>query len=165
MLTDMELRALKPTGKIYKVTDQQGLYLAVTPTGTISFRYDYRIHGRRETLVIGKYDPTLGARKPRDVEALGYGQQVTLAEARLLLARARRVVQQGESPSRKKTDKRREAAEALTFGAWAQKYLAEAPIAVCVRPTHLDASRRATKGSQMDRDQRCGSRSSMRLAG
>ena len=143
MLTDMELRALKPTGKIYKVTDQQGLYLAVTPTGTISFRYDYRIHGRRETLVIGKYDPTLGARKPRDVEALGYGQQVTLAEARLLLARARRVVQQGESPSRKKTDKRREAAEALTFGAWAQKYLAEAPIA---------DSRRAMRKSVYERN-------------
>lgn len=133
MLTDMELRALKPTGKIYKIADQQGLYLAVMPTGTISFRYDYRIHSRRETLVIGKYDPTLGARKPRDVEALGYGQQVTLAEARLLLARARRVVQQGESPSRKKTDKRREDAEALTFGAWAQKYLAEAPIADSTR--------------------------------
>lgn len=75
MLTDMELRALKPTGKIYKVTDQQGLYLAVTPTGTISFRYGYRIHGRRETLVIGKYDPTLGARKALDVEALRWRRQ------------------------------------------------------------------------------------------
>ena len=33
---------------------QQGLYAAVTRTGVISFRFDYRIHGRRETLVIGK---------------------------------------------------------------------------------------------------------------
>ena len=34
MLTDMQLRALKPTGKIYKVADQQGLYVAVTRTAT-----------------------------------------------------------------------------------------------------------------------------------
>jgi len=133
MLTDMEVRALKPAQKIYKVSDQQGLYLAVTPAGTISFRYDYRIHGRRETLAIGKYDPTLGARKTRDIETLGFGCEVTLAEARLLLARARRAVQQGESPSRAKTEKRREDAEALSFGAWAQKYFAEADIADSTR--------------------------------
>jgi hypothetical protein len=29
MLTDMQLRALKPAEKIYKVADQQGLYAAV----------------------------------------------------------------------------------------------------------------------------------------
>lgn len=40
MLTDMESRALKPTGKVYKVADAQGLYAAVTRTGMISFRYD-----------------------------------------------------------------------------------------------------------------------------
>ena len=133
MLTDMELRALKPAEKIYKVADQLGLYAAVTPKGAISFRYDYRINGRRETLVIGKYDRTLGARKPRGPEALTYGQLVTLAEARPLLARARRVLDQGESPSRAKTEKRREAVEALTFGAWAQKYFAEANIAESTR--------------------------------
>jgi hypothetical protein len=79
------------------------------------------------------YDATLGARKPRDVQALGYGQQLTLAEARLLLVRAHRVVQQGESPSREKTDKRREDAEALTVGAWAQKYFAKDAIADSTR--------------------------------
>jgi integrase len=129
MLTDMQLRALKPTGKIYKVADQQGLYVAVTRTGTASFRFDYRIHGRRETLVIGKYDATLGARKPRSVEELDYGMSLSLAEARQLLARAHRAVEQGESPSRAKVEKRVEAAEALTFGRWAEKYFAEADLA------------------------------------
>ena len=129
MLTDMQLRALKPTGKIYKVADQQGLYVAVTRTGTASFRFDYRIHGRRETLVIGKYDATLGARKPRSLEELDYGMSVSLAEARQLLARAHRSVEQGESPSRAKVEKRVEAAEALTFGRWAEKYFAEADLA------------------------------------
>ena len=133
MLTDMRLRALKPTGKIYKVADQQGLYVAVTRTGVVSFRFDYRINGRRETLVIGQYDSSLGARKPRSLEELDYGMSLTLAESRLLLARAHRSVEQGESPSRAKVEKRVEAAEALTFGRWAEKYFAEADLAESTR--------------------------------
>jgi len=35
MLTDTKLRNLKPTGKLYKVADRDGLYVAVTPSGTI----------------------------------------------------------------------------------------------------------------------------------
>lgn len=33
MLADMQLRALKPAKKIYKVADRRGLYAAVTPSG------------------------------------------------------------------------------------------------------------------------------------
>ena len=129
MLTDMKLKALKPTGKIYKVADQQGLYAAVTRTGVVSFRIDYRVNGRREILVIGKYDPTIGAKKPRELDELDYGISLPLAEARLLLTRAHRSVEQGESPSRSKVEKRTEAADALTFGSWAEKYFAEADLA------------------------------------
>ena len=129
MLTDMQLRALKPTGKIYKVADQQGLYVAVTRTGVVSFRFDYRVNGRRETLVIGKYDPTVGAKKPRELNELDYGMSLSLAEARLLMTRAHRSIEQGVSPSRSKVEKRTEAADALTFGSWAEKYFAEADLA------------------------------------
>lgn len=133
MLTDMQLKALKPTGRIYKVADQRGLYVAVTRTGVASFRFDYRIHGRRETLVVGQYDASLGARRLRDSKDLDYGMSLSLAEARLLLTRARRSVEHGESPSRAKTEKRTEAAEALTFGKWAEKYFAEASLADSTR--------------------------------
>ena len=143
MLTDMQVKALKPTGKIYKVADQQGLYVAVTRTGVVSFRFDYRINGRRETLVLGQYDSTLGAKKPRDPDELDYGMSVTLAEARLLMTRARRSVERGESPSRDKAEKRVEAAEALTFGRWAEKYFAE---------TKLAESTRAMRKSIYDRN-------------
>mgnify|MGYP000890586015 FL=1 len=129
MLTDMQLRALKPTGKIYRVGDQQGLYVAVTRTGVVSFRFDYRVNGRRETLVIGKYDPTVGAKKPRELNELDYGMSLSLAEARLLMTRAHRSIEQGESPSRSKVEKRTEAADALTFGSWAEKYFAGADLA------------------------------------
>ena len=133
MLTVMKLKALKPTGKIYKVADQQGLYVAVTRTGVVSFRFDYRVNGRRETLVIGKYDSTIGAKKSRELDELDYGMSLSLAEARLLLTRAHRLVEQGESPSRSKVEKRTEAADALTFGSWAEKYFAEADLAESTR--------------------------------
>jgi hypothetical protein len=91
----MQLKALKPAEKIYKVSDQRGLYVAVTRTGVAGFRFDYRLNGRRETLVIGQYDSSLGMRKPRELSVLDYGISVTLAEARLLLAKAHRSVEQG----------------------------------------------------------------------
>lgn len=70
MLSDMQLWALKPGERIYKVADQQGLYAAVTPSGAVSFRYDYRVNDRRETLVIGRYDPRLPTRQPREADGL-----------------------------------------------------------------------------------------------
>jgi integrase len=143
MLTDMRLRALKPTGAIYKVADQQGLYVAVTRTGVVSFRFDYRINGRRETLVLGQYEPGLGAKKSREPQELDYGMSLSLAEARLLMLRARRSVERGESPSRVKAERRVEAAEALTFGKWAEKYFAE---------TKLAESTRAMRKSIYDRN-------------
>ena len=55
MLTDSALKHLKGKAKPYKITDRDGMYAYITTKGTISFRYDYRINGRRETQVIGKY--------------------------------------------------------------------------------------------------------------
>jgi integrase len=133
MLTDKQLRTLKATDKVYKVADQQGLYVTVLRTGNISFRYDYRLNGRRETLVIGQYDPGLAAKNPREVSTLEYGMSVSLAEARQLLANARRAIEQGESPSRAKVEKRIEANEGMTFGSWAEKYFAEAKLAESTR--------------------------------
>lgn len=71
MLTDTKLKSLKPKDKLYKVSDRDGLYVAVLTSGTISFRYDYRINDRRETLAIGKYG------------------QITLADAREKLLEAK----------------------------------------------------------------------------
>ncbi len=133
MITDKQLRALKAGDKIYKVADQQGLYVTVLRTGNISFRYDYRLNGRRETLVIGQYDPNLAAKNPREASALEFGMSLSLAEARLLLVNARRAIEQGESPSRAKVEKRIEANEGMTFGGWAEKYFAEAKLAESTR--------------------------------
>ena len=58
MLTDIALKALKPKVKIYKVADRDGMYVHVTPKGAVSFRLDYRLNGRRETVYLGKYGPS-----------------------------------------------------------------------------------------------------------
>ena len=55
MLTDTKLRNLKPGESLYKVPDRDGMYVAVTPAGTVSFRYNYTINGRQETFTIGRY--------------------------------------------------------------------------------------------------------------
>ena len=55
MLTDKTLKRLKPKENDFKVSDRDGMYATVKPSGTIVFRYDYRLNGRRETLTIGRY--------------------------------------------------------------------------------------------------------------
>ena len=54
MLTDTALKNLKPKSAQYKVADRDGMYVTVSPVGTVTFRYDYRLNGRRETLTIGR---------------------------------------------------------------------------------------------------------------
>lgn len=120
MLTVRELGALTPKEKLFKVYDRDGMYVAVLPSGTKAFRFDYRLNGRRETLSIGRYSPN--CKQIRDPEGLEYGMTVSLVEARSLLDRARRDVERGVSPSRAKVEKHTAAASALTFGGWAERY-------------------------------------------
>ncbi len=113
MLTDTKLKNLKPKEKLYKVVDRDGLYVAVSLKGTVSFRYDYRINGRRETLTIGKYGPD------------GIG----LAEAREKLVEAKKLVSQGISVSSVKRDGKNKLKEELTFGEYTDKWLASLKVA------------------------------------
>ncbi len=106
MLTDTKLRNLKPGEKLYKVNDRDGLYAAVTPAGAISFRYNYSISGRQETLTIGRY---------------GTGG-ITLAEARERLNEAKKMIATGKSPAREKARDKARVKDAETFGAWAEKW-------------------------------------------
>ncbi|WP_456306105.1 Arm DNA-binding domain-containing protein [Komagataeibacter medellinensis] len=55
MLTDTRLLNLKPKDKLYKINDRDGLCVAVTSAESISFRYNYAIHGRQKTLTFGRY--------------------------------------------------------------------------------------------------------------
>jgi hypothetical protein len=70
------------------------------------------VNGRRETLVIGQYDPNLGAKKPRDLVELDYGMSLSWLEAPTADAGAP-IRRAGRGPSRSKVEKRVEAADAL----------------------------------------------------
>lgn len=120
-LTDAKLRDLPPRERAYKVSDGgNGLYVVVSPSDSRSFRYDYRLGGRRETLTIGRHEPVA---RHAQRSHLAYGMDVTLEEARFLLARARVDVSSGRSPARAKVEQRSEVADAMSFGRWATRYL------------------------------------------
>lgn len=58
-LTDTAIRRLKPKDKPFKLADGGGMYLFVKPTGSKSWRLDYRFGGKRKTLTLGVY-PSVG---------------------------------------------------------------------------------------------------------
>jgi len=110
MLSDGTLRGLKPQASLYKVADRDGLYVVVTPRGTISFRMDYRLNGRRETLTIGRY---------------GTKDGISLLMARERCMEARKAIAQGVSPAQEKQREKSRLAEAQTFGEYTKRWLGE----------------------------------------
>lgn len=127
MLTDTKLKNLKPLDKLYKITDRDGLYVAVLTTGSVSFRYDYRINGRRETLVIGQYG--------RD--------GISLAEAREELIAAKKLLKSGQSPAAAKRDGIKKICGDETFAVHTDSYM---------KHVILADSTRAMKQAVIDRD-------------
>ncbi|TGQ66055.1 site-specific integrase [Mesorhizobium sp. M00.F.Ca.ET.186.01.1.1] len=117
MLTDAALKALKIKQKIYKVADRDGMYVRVMPSGTISFRLDYRLNGRRETVYLGKYG--------RD--------GISLLQAREKCLDARRAIREGRSPAIEKQRDKRRLKEAKNFGQFGDKWLTLAPMADSTR--------------------------------
>lgn len=52
-LSDMQCRAAKPKDKPYKLSDSEGLYLEIMPSGSKYWRLKYRIHGKEKRLALG----------------------------------------------------------------------------------------------------------------
>ena len=117
MLTDAALKCLKPKAKMYKVTDRDGMYVRVAPSGAILFRLDYRLNGRRETVYLGRY--------ARD--------GISLARARELCLDARRAIAEGRSPAIEKQREQRRIKEAKSFGQFGEKWLVNATMADSTR--------------------------------
>ena len=68
-LTALGVKNAKPKAKPYKISDEKGLYLVVTPGGSKLWRFDYRYGEKRKTLALGKWDDVelAQARERRDV--------------------------------------------------------------------------------------------------
>ena len=117
MLTDTAIKALKAQNKLYKVSDRDGMYVVVQPSGVIVFRYDYRLNGRRETLTLGRYGP----------------DGLSLARAREKLIDAKRAISEGRSPAQEKQHDKRRLKEAKRFGEFGEKWFQESRMADSTR--------------------------------
>lgn len=117
MLNDKSLKNFKPKDKAYKVSDRDGMYVFVSVTGVISFRLDYRVNGRRETVTLGQYG------------RLG----ISLLKAREMCMDAKRAVREGRSPALEKRRERNFLKDKNLFGQWAEMWLKDATMADSTR--------------------------------
>jgi hypothetical protein len=81
MLSDIQVRKAKAQNKPYKLSDGKGLYLFITPQGGKSWRFNYRIAGKQNTLSFGTYP------------------DISLSDARDKLSEARKLIAAGSDPS------------------------------------------------------------------
>jgi integrase len=102
-LSEAKIRGARPKERAYKVFDERGLFMLVTPTGGRLWRFRYRLGGVEKLLTLGGYP------------------DVTLKRAREKRDDARRLVADGIDPSAKRHAER--AAQADTFEAIAREWL------------------------------------------
>ena len=97
----------RPREKAYKLSDDRGLYLLVTPKGSRYWRFKYRFDGKEKTLAFGVY-PDVG-----------------LADARDKRDAARKIVAAGRDPAaeKKRLDAERRARQEETFAVIADEWL------------------------------------------
>jgi integrase len=103
MLTVTAIRHAKPRQKPYKLADQRGLYLLITPSGSRLWRQKYRVQGREKLLTHGAFP------------------DVSLEQARAHRDAARKLLADGQDPGAAKAEKAEEAA--VTFGAVSAEWL------------------------------------------
>ncbi len=107
-LSDTAIRTAKPLDKAFKMYDEGGLFLQVTPSGGKWWRFKYRFEGKEKLLSFGTYPEVslLSARQRRD-------------QARTLLASNPPI-----NPSDKRKDDKSErvANKTNTFELWAGKW-------------------------------------------
>ncbi|MBA4756028.1 MAG: tyrosine-type recombinase/integrase [Sphingobium sp.] len=108
-LTETRLRALKPKDKPYKVADDRGLYIEVSPSGGKLWRFRYRIGTVEKKLSIGSYP------------------EINIKDARQAAYEARVKVAAGGDPAMEKRKQkiRSEFLSAQTFEAVAREYIDE----------------------------------------
>lgn len=80
-LTDTEIRKTKPSGTEYQLADGKALFLVVRKKGTKTWRYEFRIDGKKFKYHYGNYP------------------EISLDHARKIHAVARELVQFGKHPS------------------------------------------------------------------
>ncbi|MGA8090647.1 MAG: integrase arm-type DNA-binding domain-containing protein [Terracidiphilus sp.] len=119
-LTDALVKALKAQGGLrYSKADGNGLLLDVTPAGVKSWVFRYRLNGKREKLVIGRYP------------------EVSLKEARAERDKYAATVRQGKSPFMEKKLAREGFTANPTVKEFAERYYTEQVLKNWKEPKHI----------------------------
>jgi integrase len=110
MLTEVKIKQAKPEAKLYRLYDQGGLYLEVSPKGQKYWRYKFRIN-------VG------GARKEKRL-AIGVYPEVSLKLARERHQVARNQVAEGQDPTQLRRLEKTQKALAIerSFGSISQDW-------------------------------------------
>jgi integrase len=103
VLNEAKIRSARPQERAYKLFDERGLFMLVTPTGGRLWRFRYRLGGVEKLLTLGAYP------------------DVTLKRAREKRDDARKLVADGVDPSAKRQAEK--AMQADTFEAIAREWL------------------------------------------
>jgi integrase len=108
-LSDVQIRSAKPRDTSYKLSDEKGLHLLVTPAGGKLWRLKYRLNGVEKKLAIGAYP------------------EVGLGDARTRRDQARAQLAGGSDPAAIKRNAKAAAklSTATTFKAVASEYIAK----------------------------------------
>jgi Arm DNA-binding domain len=64
MLTDVQIRAFRPTGQPYRVPDGRGLFIAIAGDGRRSWVFRYKLKGASGSIGLGSY-PEVGLKAAR----------------------------------------------------------------------------------------------------
>lgn len=105
-LSAVDVRNSKPKEKPYKLSDEKGMYLEVTPAGGRYWRLKYRMHGKEKRLALGVYP------------------DVSLADARKARDKARELIAKGFDPGTAKQEEKvaKALAAASSFEAVAREW-------------------------------------------
>jgi len=105
MLTDAQVRKIKPAEKKTKYSDEKGMYLEVTPSGGMHWRMKFRFNGKENIFSIGTYPDT------------------TLAQARRIRDEARLKLKDGINPNEAKKQKKLQVNESTLFRVLAMEWM------------------------------------------
>jgi len=117
LMTDLQVRKLKPRRERFEVSDGDGLYLRVMPSGEKSWDFRYQFDGRPRRMTLGVYhvSPSPAGTKyhrPIPLDKLPF---LTVAEARERCLEARKKVREGIDPGVERQQARKARKAAPTF--------------------------------------------------
>lgn len=103
-LTEIAIKAIKPSEKITRHYDEKGLYLEVSPAGGRWWRFKYMVAGKEKRLSLGTYPET------------------SLKQARINRDEMRTKIQQGTDPAAERKSKKRIEEGQLSFEQVARRW-------------------------------------------